>query len=45
MAFLLVSHLALPLVMECLLQRRGVAVAHRRDKGTGSRSSGKCSVA
>ena len=29
------------LVMEGLLQRRGMAVAHRGDKDTGSRSSGK----
>ena len=33
------------LVLEGLLQRRGVAVAHRGDKDTGSRSSGKCSLA
>ena len=29
------------LVLEGLLQRLGVAVAHREDKDTGSRSSGK----
>ena len=33
------------LVLEGLLQRRGVAVAHRGDKDTGSRSSGKYSLA
>ena len=33
------------LVLEGLLQRQGVAVAHRRDKDTGSRSSGKHSLA
>ena len=32
------------LVVEGLLQRRGVAVSHREDKDTGSRSSGKCSL-
>ena len=32
------------LVLEGLLQRRGVAVANRRDKDTGRRSSGKCSL-
>ena len=34
-----------PLVLEGLLQRRGVVVAHRGDKVTGSRSSGKYSLA
>ena len=33
------------LVLEGLLQRWGVAVAHHRDKDTGSRSSGKYSLA
>ena len=33
------------LVLEGLLQRQGVAVAHRGDKDTGSRSSGKYSLA
>ena len=33
------------LVLEGLLQRRGVAVAHHGDKDTGSRSSGKYSLA
>ena len=33
------------LVLEVLLQRRGVAVAHCGDKDTGSRSSGKYSLA
>ena len=33
------------LVLEGLLQRLGVAVAHREDKDTGSRSSGKYSLA
>ena len=33
------------LVLEGLLQRRGVAVSHREDKDTGSRSSGKYSLA
>ena len=33
------------LVLEGLLQRRRVAVAHHGDKDTGSRSSGKCSLA
>ena len=33
------------LVLEGLLQRRGVAVAHCGDKDTGSRSSGKYSLA
>ena len=32
------------LVLEGLLQRRGVAVAHHGDKDTGSRSSGKYSL-
>ena len=32
------------LVLEGLLQRWGVAVAHHRDKDTGSRSSGKYSL-
>ena len=32
------------LVLEGLLQRWGVAVAHRGDKHTGSRSSGKYSL-
>ena len=32
------------LVLEGLLQRQGVAVAHREDKDTGSRSSGKYSL-
>ena len=32
------------LVLEGLLQRQGVAVAHRKDKDTGSRSSGKYSL-
>ena len=32
------------LVLEGLLQRQGVAVAHRRNKDTGSRSSGKYSL-
>ena len=35
----------LPLVLEGLLQRRVVAVAHCGDKDTGSRSSGKYSLA
>ena len=33
------------LVLEGFLQRRGAAVAHHRDKDTGSRSSGKYSLA
>ena len=33
------------LVLEGLLQRRGMAVAHHGDKNTGSRSSGKYSLA
>ena len=33
------------LVLEGLLQRQGVAVPHHEDKGTGSRSSGKYSLA
>ena len=33
------------LVLDGLLQRRGVAVAHRGDKDTGSRSTGKYSLA
>ena len=33
------------LVLEGLLQRRGVAVAHSRDGNAGSGSSGKCSLA
>ena len=33
------------LVLEGLLQSRGVAVAHCEDKDTGSRSSGKYSLA
>ena len=32
------------LVLEHLLQRRGVAVAHREDKEIGSRGSGKYSL-
>ena len=32
------------LVLEGLLQRRGVAVTHRSDRDTGSRSSGKYSL-
>ena len=32
------------LVLEGILQRQGVVVAHRRDKDTGSRSSGKYSL-
>ena len=38
------SHEGLP-VLEGLLQRRGVALFHRGDKDTGSRSSGKYSLA
>ena len=33
------------LVLECLLQRQRAAVSHREDKDTGSRSSGKYSLA
>ena len=33
------------LLLEGVLQKRGVAVAHREDKDTGSRSSGKYSLA
>ena len=33
------------LVLEGLPQRRGVAVSHQEDKDTGSRSSGKYSLA
>ena len=29
-------------MLKGLLQRHGVAVAHHRDRGTGSSSSGKC---